>query len=64
MKGNLEHVVERATDVADKLLPVMAHHVPPVLLAAVRTKDVNIITKMSVTTILYQQMLRKVLGHL
>ena len=46
MKGNLEHVVERATDVADKLLPVLAHHVLPVLLAGDRTKDVNIITKM------------------
>ena len=35
-----------AADVADKLLPVLAHHVLPVLLAGDRTKDVNIITKM------------------
>ena len=39
-------MIERATDVADKLLPVLAHHVLPVLLAGDRTKDVNIITKM------------------
>ena len=39
-------MVERATDVADKLLPVLAHHVSPILLTG---RDVKIITKMLYT---------------
>ena len=35
-QGNLEHVIVGAADVADKLLPVLANHVPPILLTEKR----------------------------
>ena len=31
--GHLEHVIMRATNVADQFFPILANHVPAVLLA-------------------------------